>query len=135
MPRFALLEHTGAPDDPAGRHFDLLLEDVVACRTWRLLAIPQPGGPAVAALELPPHRLAWLDILEGEVSGGRGHARRVAAGEYAVLAADAATTGAATSLVVRVQGGRFSGRLRLEQVAEGWAVGLAYDGGNQGDSP
>jgi hypothetical protein len=135
MPRFALLEHTGAPDDPAGRHYDLLLEDGAACRTWRLLAIPQLGGPVVAALELPPHRLAWLDILAGEVSGGRGHARRVAAGEYDVLAADAATPGAATSLVVRVRGDRFSGRLRLEQVAEGWAVSLAYDGGNPGESP
>ena len=27
MPRFIILEHTGAPDDPAGRHYDLLLED------------------------------------------------------------------------------------------------------------
>jgi len=26
MPRFAILEHTGAPDDPSGRHFDLLIE-------------------------------------------------------------------------------------------------------------
>jgi hypothetical protein len=132
MPRFALLEHTGAPDDPAGRHFDLLLEDGAACRTWRLLSMPQAGDPAVAALELPPHRLAWLDIRESEVSGGRGHARRVDAGEYEVLAADAATPGAATSLVLRVQGERLKGRLRLEQVAAGWAVGLAYDGGKPG---
>ena len=44
MPRFALLEHTGAPDDPGGRHFDLLLEAGEACRTWRLLEIPQADG-------------------------------------------------------------------------------------------
>lgn len=125
MPRFALLEHTGAPDDPAGRHFDLLLEDFVACRTWRLLAIPQPGGPAVAALELPPHRLAWLDILEGEVSGGRGHARRIAAGEYEVASIDGAEIAAATTLVLRVAGPILAGRLRLEQVAEGWAVSVS----------
>jgi hypothetical protein len=125
MPRFALLEHTGAPDDPAGRHFDLLLEDGAACRTWRLLAMPQPGGPAVAALELPPHRLAWLDILEADVSGGRGHARRVAAGEYEVASIDGAELAAATTLVLRVAGPILAGRLRLEQVAEGWAVSVS----------
>ena len=85
MPRFTLLEHTGAPDDPVGRHFDLLLEDGVACRTWRLMEIPQAGGSAVAALELPPHRLAWLDIRESAISGGRGRARRMDAGEYEVV--------------------------------------------------
>jgi hypothetical protein len=125
MPRFALLEHTGAPDDSAGRHFDLLLEQAVACRTWRLLELPRPGGPAIAALELPAHRLAWLDVEESEVSGGRGRVRRVAAGSYEVLTADAATPETATSLVLRVQGGQFSGRLRLEAVAAGWAASLS----------
>jgi hypothetical protein len=125
MPRFALLEHTGAPDDPAGRHFDLLLEDGAACRTWRLLTVPQSGGPAVAALELPPHRLAWLDSLEGEVSGGRGHARRVAAGEYEIASIDGAALAAATTLVLRIAGPLFAGRLRLEQVAEGWSVSVS----------
>ncbi len=125
MPRFALLEHTGAPDDPAGRHFDLLLEQGSACRTWRLMDMLQPGGPTVAALELPPHRLAWLDAEESEVSGGRGRVKRVAAGHYEVLAADAVAPEAATSLVLRVLGDRFSGRLRLEAVAGGWAASLS----------
>lgn len=83
MPRFVLLEHTGHPDDPAGLHYDLLLEDGEACRTWRLPAIPG-GGEAVAAEPLPPHRLAWLDIESAEVSGGRGVARRLDAGTYEV---------------------------------------------------
>jgi len=82
MPRFVLLEHTGAPDDPAGRHFDLLLEAREACRTWRLAEIPSPGGPAVTAVEIAPHRLAWLDHVAGEVSGGRGFARRIDGGTY-----------------------------------------------------
>lgn len=82
MPRFVLLEHTGHPDDPAGRHFDLLLEEVDACRTWRLTEIPRIDGPPVAATPLPAHRLVWLERLEGEVSGGRGFARRVDAGTY-----------------------------------------------------
>jgi hypothetical protein len=132
VPRFTLLEHTGAPDDPAGRHYDLLLEDGAACRTWRLLDVPQAGGPAVAALELPPHRLAWLDIREGEVSGGRGHARRVAAGEYEIASIDGAEHAAATTLVLRIAGPLLAGRLRLEQVEAGWAVGLAYDGAKPG---
>ncbi|MFM8633332.1 MAG: hypothetical protein ACKOEX_00725 [Planctomycetia bacterium] len=125
MPRFVMLEHTGAPDDPAGRHIDLLLEDGEACRTWRLLALPEPGAAPVAGLELPRHRLAWLDILDGEVSGGRGHARRIDAGTFEPLSLDAGSPGTATSLVLRVAGLRIAGRLRLEAVGEGWAVSLS----------
>jgi hypothetical protein len=77
MPRFAILEHTGAPDDPAGIHYDLLIESGAVCRTWRLAAVPRPGGPPVPAVELPAHRLAWLDHVAGDVSGGRGFARRM----------------------------------------------------------
>ncbi|NCZ97448.1 hypothetical protein EBZ02_09955, partial [bacterium] len=113
-------EHTGAPDDPAGRHFDLLLEQGAACRTWRLIDLPQPGGPAVAALELPPHRLAWLDTVAADVSGGRGHARRVAAGTFEPLSLDADSLSAATVLVLKLVGEPISGRLRLESIAAGW---------------
>jgi sugar phosphate isomerase/epimerase len=124
MPRFAVLEHVGAPDDPAGRHFDLLLEAAAACRTWRLMTLPTAAGDAVAAIELPPHRLVWLERLEGEVSGGRGFARRVDAGVYEVLASDAAELSAATELVLEMAGGVLGGRLRLEATGNGWAVSL-----------
>ena len=124
MPRFALLEHVGAPDDPAGRHFDLLLEAGPACRTWRLMAVPTTDGASVAALELPPHRLAWLERLEGEVSGGRGFARRVDAGDYDLLHCDTDDMAAATVIVLTFAGATLSGRLRLEAVGEGWAVRL-----------
>jgi len=80
MPRFALLEHTGAPDDPTGRHVDLLVEDGDQCRTWRLADLPDADGPAVTAVEIAPHRLAWLDHLDGPVSDGRGHARQIESG-------------------------------------------------------
>ena len=80
MPRFALLEHTGAPDDLTGRHVDLLVEDGDHCRTWRLAELPHTDGPAVTAVEIAPHRLAWLDHLDGPVSDGRGHARRIESG-------------------------------------------------------
>ena len=125
MPRFVILEHTGAPDDPAGRHFDLLLEQGTACRTWRLSELPQPGGPAVAALELSPHRLAWLDTLAADVSGGRGHARRVAAGTFEQLILDAESLSAATVLVLHLTGDTLSGRLRLATGAAGWSAILA----------
>ena len=82
MPRFVLLEHTGHPDDPTGRHFDLLLEEPETCQTWRLAEIPLADGEPVAAAPLPPHRLAWLDIEASEVSGGRGFARQVDSGSY-----------------------------------------------------
>lgn len=122
MPRFAILEHTGAPDDPAGRHFDLLLENDAACRAWRLMHLPHPNGPAVAALELPAHRLAWLDTIAADVSGGRGHARRVAAGTFEPLSLDADSLSAATVLVVELVGEPVSGRLRLETIAAGWSA-------------
>ncbi|MEY3204612.1 MAG: hypothetical protein RLZZ21_943 [Planctomycetota bacterium] len=116
MPRFAILEHTGAPDDPAGRHYDLLLEAGDACRTWRLAELPVPGGPPVPAVELPPHRLAWLDHVAGEVSGGRGFARRIAAGEYVVGMSDATNLMDATRLAVQ-----------LTNTIEPTRVVLAYD--------
>ncbi len=113
MSRFVLLEHTGHPDDPVGRHYDLLLEEPAACKTWRLAEIPVAGGPAVAAMPLPPHRLAWLDIEAGEVSGGRGFARRVDAGTYAT-AADA----------IQLRGATLGGHLRFEPAETGWRATL-----------
>jgi hypothetical protein len=124
MPRFALLEHTGAPDDPAGLHFDLLLEGPRACRTWRLVERPLPDGPAVAAHELAPHRLAWLDCVEETVSGGRGIARRVDSGTFAVVALDADTLDAAGVIVVAVSGATTVARMRIEAVGSGWAVSM-----------
>lgn len=121
MPRFIILEHTAAPDDPAGIHYDLLLEDGPACRTWRLAALPEPGGPSVAATELPPHRLAWLDHEAGEVSGGRGFARRIDAGICEPLP----TTTMTTSVVaVWLSGTRFPGRFTLEAEPTGWRARL-----------
>jgi hypothetical protein len=108
MARFVLLEHVGHPDDPAGLHYDLLLEETEACRTWRLVAIPAAGGDTVAAEPLPPHRLAWLDIESAEVSGGRGVARRIDAGTYEVN-----KTAPPGTLDVVLSGAILAGRFRL----------------------
>lgn len=109
MNRFVLLEHVGHPDDPAGRHYDLLLEQAAACRTWRLADIPRVGTSPVAATPLPDHRLVWLDRLEGEVSGGRGFARRVDAGQYQ-RSADQPADGA---VVLQLHGEILRGRLTI----------------------
>ena len=66
-----------APDDPACRHVDLLLEDGESCRTWRLRSVPLPNGPSLKATPLPRHRLIWLERTSAAVSGGRGWGRRI----------------------------------------------------------
>jgi hypothetical protein len=127
MPRFAVLEHTGAPDDPAGRHFDLLIEAGESCRTWRLAKLPEPGGPPVAATELPPHRLAWLDHEAGEVSGGRGFARRVDAGTWRSVTADAVDVATSSHLALQCVGNVLDGRMEISRCAAAWQVALAGD--------
>ena len=82
MPRYSLLRHTGAPDDPIGCHFDLLLEAGESCRTWRLEEPPRLDGPVQPAVSLPAHRLVWLGPRSAAVSGNRGWAERVMAGHY-----------------------------------------------------
>ena len=82
LPRYSLLRHTDAPDDPSGCHYDLLLEDGDGCRTWRLSRIPTSDGCSQDATALPVHRLVWLEPRSAAVSGGRGWAERVMAGHY-----------------------------------------------------
>ena len=122
MPRFILLEHTGAPDDPAGRHFDLLLEAGEACHTWRLTEIPSPAGPAVAAVAIAPHRLAWLDHVAGEVSGGRGFAQRIDGGTYEPALEPGADGSLRERIDVRLVGDRSTRLLLLVRGAERWTA-------------
>jgi hypothetical protein len=110
MPRYALLEHTGAPDDPSGCHYDLLLENVEHCRAWRLGRQPAVGEIAQAAVELAPHRLVWLSPRSAAVSGGRGWARGIAHGHYSgVLPSDAQAP-----VLVQLLDGALAGQLHLE---------------------
>jgi hypothetical protein len=106
VPRFVLLEHVGHPDDPAGLHYDLLLEEGDSCRTWRLPDCPVADRAPVVAQPLPQHRLAWLDVEAAEVSGERGAVRRLDAGTYDVTEGAAAGT-----LDVRVSGTLLRGRI------------------------
>ncbi len=80
--RWVLLRHIDSPDDLAGIHFDLLLEDQEFCRTWRLLDIPQLDGSYVDAVYIAPHKLEWLDVKAKALSGNRGHAMRIKQGIF-----------------------------------------------------
>ena len=108
LPRYALLRHTGAPDDPSGCHVDLLLEDGNTCRTWRLETVPQLNDEAQPAVPLPPHRRVWLEPRSAAVSGNRGWAERIHAGNYI---GDLPTSTDA-EVVVQLQGD-LCGRLRI----------------------
>lgn len=78
MPRYVILKHETAD----GVHFDLMLEQGDALRTWSLAQAPTPGVE-VCAKALPDHRLAYLDY-EGPVSGNRGTVTRWDRGTYEV---------------------------------------------------
>ena len=82
LSRYLFLEHTNAPDDPACRHVDLLLEDGESCRTWRLGSVPLPNGPSLLATSLTRHRLVWLERTSAAVSGGRGWGRQILGGTF-----------------------------------------------------
>ena len=108
MPRYALLRHTGAPDDPSGCHFDLLLEDGDSCRTWRLANLPRLNEAATAAIPLPAHRKVWLEPRSAAVSGDRGWAERIHAGSYSGMLPTA------TDAVINLQlEGDLQGRLHI----------------------
>ena len=80
--RWVLLRHTGSPDDSRGIHFDLLLEDLNFCRTWRLSDIPLLDGPYVDSVQIAPHNLDWLETKEKIISGNRGVAIRIKNGIF-----------------------------------------------------
>ena len=104
LPRYALLRHTGAPDDPSGCHIDLLLEDGDSCRTWRLATVPRLNAAAQTAVPLPPHRKVWLEPRSAAVSGNRGWAERIHAGSYSGVLPSAADQDVTLQLQGDLQG-------------------------------
>ena len=101
MPRFVLLEH----DHPT-LHWDLMLEVGAVLWTWRLDAIPRPGTPC-GAVCIPDHRPLYLDY-EGPISGDRGRATQVAAGEFAWVEQSPGR------IVIELRGVNLSGRATIE---------------------
>jgi hypothetical protein len=78
MPRFVVLAH----DHPL-LHWDFMLENEAALRTWRLAQPPTESRP-IPADAIADHRLAYLDY-EGPVSGNRGTVSAFDRGEYALI--------------------------------------------------
>src|SRR5262245_41193710 len=99
MPRFVVLRHEMPPDSARGRvHWDFMLEQAGALRTWALAEEPA-AGDEILAEALADHRLAYLDY-EGPISGDRGGVTQWDAGEYE------AERDAADQLQVRLSGRR-----------------------------
>jgi len=76
--QFVILTH-----DSPDLHWDFMLEQETALRTWRLMQKPVPGRE-VDALEIPAHRKHYLDY-EGPVSGDRGTVTRWEHGIYEMI--------------------------------------------------
>ena len=105
MPRFVLLEHLWD-----GIHWDLMLEDGEALRTWAIDA-PVVIGRDLPARALPDHRRIYLDY-EGDISGDRGRVRRIDEGTYC------ARLWSAVLVRVRLEGAQLVGEAELRQVGE-----------------
>jgi len=80
--RWVILKHVLSKESLDGLHYDLLLEDVNDCRSWRLSSIPLLNGPLVEAIAISPHKLYWLERDESLVSGGRGWAKQIYRGTF-----------------------------------------------------
>jgi hypothetical protein len=102
MPRFVLLEHVWN-----GVHWDLMLEHGEILRTWAIDA-PVVAGQDLPARALPDHRRLYLDY-EGEISGNRGHVRKIDTGTYR------ATEWSADCVRVQLAGSQLVGEVELRE--------------------
>ena len=83
MPRFVVLRHEMPPGSPRATHWDFMLEQDGALRTWALDELPRADAEA-PALELAVHRVAYLQY-EGPISGDRGSVLRWDEGEFNIV--------------------------------------------------
>lgn len=74
MPRFVVLFHQTPPGFPRASHWDLMVEEQGALKTWALAAEPTQTDPQTATW-LADHRLAYLEY-EGPLSEQRGDVTR-----------------------------------------------------------
>ncbi len=128
MPRFVILRHTVPRDSLRGDHWDLMFEIGGVLRTWAVDGLPAAGS--VAALRLPDHRLAYLN-LEGEISGNRGSVTRWDRGDFDLLEDQP------RRMVVVVRGEKLAGRITFEMPenadvthSEVWTMTIQSDSPN-----
>jgi DNA polymerase Ligase (LigD) len=109
MLRFVILAH----DHPI-LHWDFMLENEAALRTWRLAERPA-AGRAIDAELIAMHRLAYLDY-EGPVGENRGTIRALDRGTYVL------TEESADLVVAELSGSCLTGQvtLRRRNDSSGW---------------
>ena len=105
MPRFVILRHELPAEHVRQSHWDLMLEDGPALRTWALEQQPILEH-RIEGQALPDHRLAYLDY-EGPVSGGRGNVIRWDRGDFDWLVQQA------DSVLALLHGQRLQAKIRL----------------------
>src|SRR3954468_23702635 len=103
--RFVVLEH-----HHQGVHWDVMIEDGDALRTWAVDA-PIVSDADLPARELPAHRRVYLEY-EGAISGDRGTVRRWDQGTCEVRAWGEAR------VVLGLRGGQLVGDVELRRVGE-----------------
>jgi hypothetical protein len=109
MGRYVILRHEFATRQ-SQVHWDLMLEFGERLQTWALSQLPEPGV-AIAAEQLPDHRLAYLDY-EGPVAGERGSVSRWDSGQFTIL------SDAPDRLVMTLRGDRLTGEANLQRQSE-----------------
>ncbi|MCB9846575.1 MAG: hypothetical protein H6811_11400 [Phycisphaeraceae bacterium] len=117
MGQMVLLEHTTAED---GVHFDWLLERdseeerrLISFRVSERIDLT--AGARWRAQRIRDHRAVFL-AFEGQLSGGRGHVRRVAAGACEIVEETA------DRLRARVDWGMGTRVIRAESEGSAWIV-------------
>lgn len=105
MPRFAVLRHEMPPGSERATHWDFMLEQEGALRTWALDEAPR-ADLELEALELAVHRVAYLQY-EGPVSGDRGSVSRWDEGEFETVQESA------DRLELTLAGKQIRGRVQL----------------------
>jgi hypothetical protein len=121
MPRFVVLLHETPPDSDRGTHWDFMLEQEGALRTWALAEEPRPGK-TIAAQELAVHRVAYLQY-EGPISADRGSVTRWDEGEFELVQESA------DRIELNLAGRQLIGKARLTRGDDPlhWSLRLASD--------
>jgi hypothetical protein len=117
VPRYAILRHDPPPGSDRPVHWDFMLEEAEALKTWSLERAPA-HDTAIRAKQLPDHRKAYL-TYEGPVSENRGSVTRCDAGSYFIERSDN------REMVVRLAEGSLAGIARIvrcESGDEGWLL-------------
>lgn len=126
MPRFVLLRHECPPDYEKPSHWDLMLEQGDTLATWELRVLPtswarlldvrqDSTSETVAAIRLPDHRLAYLEI-EGPLSENRGEVYQCDRGDYKLLKQRE------DILVLCLSGFTLTGEAKLSRCAIDWQL-------------